>query len=732
MMSAAGLASGLWLWACLAALLLLPGAAALRMAGDRSRGLERAARALGLSVAVWPLLLLWTSRLGLRWTSPLAWLLIAAALVLALGPGTGSKPGRHRPPHRAGADRSPSRLDPTTLVLVAIWLIALGTRLLQARELAVPPWVDGYHHSLVTALILDRGGLPDDYRPYLQGLDFYYHFGFHALAAVASWLSGLELPRVVLALGQAINAATAATVYALALRLTRHRVPTLLAAALPASLFYLPAYFLSWGRYTQLTGLVLLPVAWLLLQEAVERAGWRPAALAALGSAGLLLVHYRVMAFFLVGALLILLPMLRQPRRMLRWLAAGLGGMLLAGPWILRNMARGLASQSSASEDWLIGSAEIARQVAQAPPDWLFTWGTNGFWIRLAGIGLLAGMWAGRRAAWALAAGLAICLLLVAPPIPSLSSSWLLPPFSLAISLYLPVALGLALLADLLAEILAGIPKQPTSEGRAPGDASDASQARRRPWPPSLPSALALGICLPVCILAWRQRAMVSPLDASPLQLGFYLLAAALIGLTAAAGQRPAPASPGALPAAAGGGRARRAAELGRSVIAPAAIVLACLAGARQMRGIVRDDTIIARQPDLAAAAWIAAETPADARFLIGATAWHLGTYRGLDGGYWLPLLADRSTSLPAALYSHGRAEDILRIGALAERASRGDALSDAGLSRLLEDAGAGWIYLGPSAEGHPDAFSAARLRRHPDLIERYAAGGAHVFQHRP
>jgi acyl carrier protein len=50
---------------------------------------------------------------------------------------------------------------------------------------------------------------------------------------------------------------------------------------------------------------------------------------------------------------------------------------------------------------------------------------------------------------------------------------------------------------------------------------------------------------------------------------------------------------------------------------------------------------------DLAAADWVRRSTPQGAHFLVGTTDWQLGTYRGIDGGYWLPLLAGRSSSDP-------------------------------------------------------------------------------------
>ena len=51
------------------------------------------------------------------------------------------------------------------------------------------------------------------YLPYLPVTPFYYHFGFHALAAAVAGVAGVDAPAAVLWTGQAINAAAALTVY---------------------------------------------------------------------------------------------------------------------------------------------------------------------------------------------------------------------------------------------------------------------------------------------------------------------------------------------------------------------------------------------------------------------------------------------------------------------------------------------------------------------------------------
>ncbi|MFQ5460803.1 MAG: hypothetical protein ACE5EL_08420, partial [Anaerolineae bacterium] len=146
---------------------------------------------------------------------------------------------------------------------------------------------------------------------------------------------------------------------------------------------------------------------------------------------------------------------------------------------------------------------------------------------------------------------------------------------------------------------------------------------------------------------------------------------------------------------------------------------------------VINPVTRIAGAGDVAAAEWIRGHTPPDARFLVTVGHWHLGTYRGLDGGYWLPLLADRLTTMPGALYSFGPPAEVRRITAFAVEAAKGDSLTPEELSALMDRGHADYVYLGPLGQGLGGGLTLDRLRRQPDLVEVHAAGGAHVFKRR-
>ena len=151
----------------------------------------------------------------------------------------------------------------------------LAWRLYQARDLVLPAWVDSVHHVLIVQAILNRGGLPTSLEP-LVPVPLYYHYGFHVLAAVFSFWSRLPADQAVLWLGQILMAAMSLAVYRLATVLWKKAgkngaaVRGVTAALLVALVSHMPGYYLTWGRYTLLAGLVLLALALAEILEVVS------------------------------------------------------------------------------------------------------------------------------------------------------------------------------------------------------------------------------------------------------------------------------------------------------------------------------------------------------------------------------------------------------------------------------------------------------------------------------
>ncbi|PWH16043.1 MAG: hypothetical protein DDG59_10325 [Anaerolineae bacterium] len=190
-------------------------------------------------------------------------------------------------------------------LLVLIVCLALFIRLLMTRNLAAPAWVDSVHHALITELILQYGAYPSSYTPYLNLTTTSYHSGYHANLAFFTWLSGLPVPKSMLVFGQILNALAVYSAYTFAHAFYRHRSVGLVAATLVAFFSPMPAYYTSWGRYTQLCGMLILPtLIYLFNQQVVPRLSHRLfdlsiwLLLVALLFSGLIIIHYRVSYFF--------------------------------------------------------------------------------------------------------------------------------------------------------------------------------------------------------------------------------------------------------------------------------------------------------------------------------------------------------------------------------------------------------------------------------------------------
>jgi hypothetical protein len=69
---------------------------------------------------------------------------------------------------------------------------------------------------------------------------------------------------------------------------------------------------------------------------------------------------------------------------------------------------------------------------------------------------------------------------------------------------------------------------------------------------------------------------------------------------------------------------------------------------------VINSATVLATKADLKAINWIESNLPQEARFLINVTHWQYGSYRGVDGGWWITPLTGRMTSLPNGLYGMG------------------------------------------------------------------------------
>jgi hypothetical protein len=429
----------------LALVLWLPGALLLDVLGTGLGWLRvagaRLSVAVGLSVTLLALAWLWAGVVGWHWSSAglssfyvvIGFLAIARWLArLRSRPLAWPRPGLH------------------DLGLAGILLAGLVLRLLAARDLAFPAWVDSSHHVLVARLLEAAGQVPANYQTALPVGVFYYHFAFHALVVTLHWLTGQSLVDTTLFLGQVLNALVALSAYCLAWGLTGRRRAGLAAAFVVALVSFFPGYFVTWGRYTQLTGLVIVGPAAAMLWRAFHPrpmlgrgpAGpmntWRPVILAALLAAGVFLAHYRVLFFFVVFALVAWVAHLRQRQA---WRALGLataGALLVSLPWVVRLVSQAILP--------LLGVAHglASAEAYNAFPSDYFTSSLERGWLALA---LLSGLWGllrRDRGVWAVLAWTAG----VFAGLNSGPTTWLVNNNSWAISLFLPGSVLLGWGAD--------------------------------------------------------------------------------------------------------------------------------------------------------------------------------------------------------------------------------------------------------------------------------------------
>jgi hypothetical protein len=304
--------------------IILPGAAVLAWQPGRRSWMEALSISLGLGMAIIALLAVFGRTAGLRFTPTI---IIAVGIISAVF-------------FILGLIRRGLRLGITVFTvlefLAVLGLIAL--RFYQARDLALPAWVDSVHHSFLVRLFLEQGGIPADLQPWIPG-PFYYHIGFHASAAVFSAFSGLAPDAAILVFGQLLNAAAALSAHRLSMAICPDRRRALLVMVLVGFFTQMPAFYLSWGRYTLLAGMVLLPLA---MAEALELAARipKPAGLVrlALLTAGLLLTHYLaaiLLAVFLILTGVWVLAIRGRRRRVIGLFVSAGSGMALALPWLI-------------------------------------------------------------------------------------------------------------------------------------------------------------------------------------------------------------------------------------------------------------------------------------------------------------------------------------------------------------------------------------------------------------
>ena len=346
---------------------LLPGLVLLDWLG-RDFELERGVRiglAVGISVSMPPLLLEIAHLIRLPWAGLMTWLYVIAAgayLWFRL--------------RRSERRFQPVALSWISVITFGLVLVGFFVRLVAIRELVVPMWSDSVHHTLIAQLLVDNQGLFDSWAPYAELQSLTYHFGFHANVAFMHWLTQLPVHICVLLVGQIMSMWSVVSVYTLTRYSTGSRTAGLWAVFFTGLINIDPAFYVNWGRYTQLTGhIVLLTFLCLALMIFSQpQWNWRGVALTAVILASQILTHYIVMLWALIcGGVLILVVLARyaQPQRAVRLLiksiVLGSSALILALPWLLNVLQSRIVALATGYATGRVGAAAINEATALGP-----------------------------------------------------------------------------------------------------------------------------------------------------------------------------------------------------------------------------------------------------------------------------------------------------------------------------------------------------------------------------
>jgi hypothetical protein len=342
-----------WVWYLLISVFLfvMPGWVFLSLLWKRNQSIhwtEKAALSVGLSLAIYPVLYLWTNLIGLRLgylyavlppSLSLIWLLWKASATFRTNGFSLSRNNLI-----TSWDNQPdwgtlARHLPTLSLLVVLALV-FAVRFWVIRTLDVPMWGDSYQHTMIAQLLVDNRGLFSSWQPYVELQTFTYHFGFHSLVAVFHYISHLPMPQATLWTGQILNGLAVFSLYPLANRLGGNRWAGVTAVLVAGLLTPMPMYYVNWGRYTQLAGLTILPIAVFFLWKAIESRtrDWGLIILSWIAMAGLAITHYRVLIFaviFIIAFAFITLRRKNAPIILTNTFWIGFGAGLLFLPWFI-------------------------------------------------------------------------------------------------------------------------------------------------------------------------------------------------------------------------------------------------------------------------------------------------------------------------------------------------------------------------------------------------------------
>ncbi|MFN8439594.1 MAG: hypothetical protein U0175_02435 [Caldilineaceae bacterium] len=420
---------------------------------------EQIGLSLGLCLPLYPILALWTYVADITLGKWLAWLPGEIFLLFLLW-------NNRLYIYSALSTLFSSKL-PKIQLFDLVWLIIVlwiaYNRQGAISQMVAPAWGDSVHHTMIVQLILDHNGLFQSWEPYAPIQTFTYHFGYHILIACWSWVSGISAEQAVLVGSQMLNLAAICVLYPLTTKLARGDQFAGICAIMVAGLFtQMPAYYVNWGRYTQLAAQVILPVfVWLLDEWLIERSKLKTRLLLGitLTSSGLALTHYRIavisvtagIAWFIWNGWYHHRYWLSWSRRLWGFVSMLVGAGLIVFPWLLIVQNGRLlwlaGALSNRAVDSTVNQAELTVWQSLNVYYPYFLW-------QIAVIGLLLGLWKNRY--------LSLCLLMwcglsfgaANPFLLGLGGTGLVTNFLLIIGAYIVIAIVLGWLGGMASNFI--------------------------------------------------------------------------------------------------------------------------------------------------------------------------------------------------------------------------------------------------------------------------------------
>jgi hypothetical protein len=198
--------------------------------------------------------------------------------------------------------------DQPELFALVVFGMTIFTRFWIIRDLPYPAWSDSLHHTMLTQLTAEHGALPFTLEPYSGATLNLYHLGLYAITGVVQQLSGAPAYTALLWTAQLFNGLCAIGIYFLLDHFVG-RWAALSGIVVAGLLSFQPAWYVNWGRFTQLASQTIMLVAFCVTWQLLDRSEpgnsktsrWQTIGLILLASglnAAVFLLHFRVALYY--------------------------------------------------------------------------------------------------------------------------------------------------------------------------------------------------------------------------------------------------------------------------------------------------------------------------------------------------------------------------------------------------------------------------------------------------